>query len=153
MYGKVQEFHWLVIQCSIPYKQGSQAETILSVAGHKYGVHDYVCINLSPKIAEATETSTTAIARVLEIRAHSTKDVYLRVFWMYRPDQLPWGLEPHHGSDELIASNVMDIVDATSVRGRADVTHWIEEQQEEAPDGIYWRQTFDHLTRQLSVSF
>ena len=99
-----------------------------------------------------TQPNATAIARVLEVRAHSTKDVYLRVFWMYRPDQLPGGLEPHHGKDELIASNKMGVIDATNVRGHADVTHWIEAQQEEAPDGIYWRQTFDHLTEQLSVS-
>lgn len=55
------------------------------------------------------------VARILEIRASDEHHVYARVFWMYSPDELPAatvsgkktaaGRQPHHGINELIASN------------------------------------------------
>ncbi|KAF4465099.1 hypothetical protein FALBO_8056 [Fusarium albosuccineum] len=55
------------------------------------------------------------VARILEIRASDKHHVYARVFWMYRPDELPpgtlydkkiiQGRQPYHGANELIASN------------------------------------------------
>lgn len=55
------------------------------------------------------------VARILEIRASDEHHVYVRVFWMYWPDELAEGTryggrqvqgrQPYHGASELIASN------------------------------------------------
>ncbi|KAM0364026.1 hypothetical protein ACHAPK_011049 [Fusarium culmorum] len=65
------------------------------------------------------------IARVLEIRASDEHHVYTRVYWMYWPDEVPSGTiylkmtvqgrQPYYGTNELIASNHMDIINVTSV--------------------------------------
>lgn len=70
------------------------------------------------KSGKATTTSTLAdfwVARILEIRAQDEHHVYARVYWMYKPDELPphtlngkkfaGGRQPYHGTNELIASN------------------------------------------------
>ena len=53
-------------------------------------------------------------AKVLEIRALNNRHVFLRVQYLYRPEDLdpPLGREPHHGALELIPSNYMQIVEA-----------------------------------------
>lgn len=52
------------------------------------------------------------IGSIQEIRASSNRAVYLRIFWMYWPRELPQyctgvaeGRLPCHGASELIASN------------------------------------------------
>lgn len=55
------------------------------------------------------------VAYILEIRASDPDHVYVRIYWMYRPDDLPRGTndgmrviqgrQSYHGMDELIASN------------------------------------------------
>src|SRR5256714_1160403 len=64
------------------------------------------------------------VAKVLEVRAKDDQHVYLRVFWLYWPDELPNKRQSYHGGNELIMSNAMDIVDAMTVAGPAAVTHW-----------------------------
>lgn len=44
----------------------------------------------------------------------------------------------------------MEIVDAMTVAGRADVVHWTEKDEDEMK-GLYWRQTFNFVTQKLSV--
>ncbi|PNP56429.1 hypothetical protein FNYG_15348 [Fusarium nygamai] len=67
------------------------------------------------------------VARILEICASDEHHVYARIYWMYWPDELPHGTvylknkmqgrQPYHGTNELIASNHMDIINvASSVR-------------------------------------
>ena len=91
------------------------------------------------------------MARVLEIRAQDEAHVYLRVYWMYWPDELPAGRQPYHGAKELVASNHMEIVDAMTVSGRAHVKHWYElDEDEDLPD-LFWRQKFDCVTQTLKV--
>ncbi|KPA38502.1 hypothetical protein FLAG1_08662 [Fusarium langsethiae] len=63
------------------------------------------------------------VARILEIRASSEHNVYARVYWMYWPEELPSGTiyhkmrvrgrQSYHGSNELIASNHMDIINVS----------------------------------------
>ncbi|OAA64974.1 Bromo adjacent region [Cordyceps fumosorosea ARSEF 2679] len=99
------------------------------------------------------------VARILEIRASDEHHVYARVFWMYSPDELPAatmsgqktaaGRQPHHGINELIASNHMDIINVVSVVQCAQVKHWIESDDEEQ-NALYWRQAFDCRTNELS---
>ncbi|KAF2026039.1 hypothetical protein EK21DRAFT_37599, partial [Setomelanomma holmii] len=86
------------------------------------------------------------IAKVLEVRAGDASHVYLRVYYMYRPHELPGGRQPHHGDSEVIASNHMDIVEALAVLDKAEVVHWNEDPDESTwplRDQLFWRQTYD----------
>ncbi|KAF2187705.1 hypothetical protein K469DRAFT_569180, partial [Zopfia rhizophila CBS 207.26] len=86
------------------------------------------------------------VAKVLEVRAGDEQHVYLRIYWMYRPEDLPMGRQPYHGKNELIASNSMQIIDATTVQAKAFVKHWVEQDNKgEVLDGdqMFWRQTLD----------
>jgi hypothetical protein len=98
------------------------------------------------------------LAKVLEVRALDPAHVYLRVFWMYRPEDLPLGRQPYHGQNEVIASNYMQIIDATTVEAKATIRRWKEqEDKNEVLDGdeLIWRQTLDITkkpeSRQLSA--
>ncbi|KFY90193.1 hypothetical protein V500_05246 [Pseudogymnoascus sp. VKM F-4518 (FW-2643)] len=100
------------------------------------------------------------VARILEIRAEDTRHVYALVAWMYWPDQLvgahvgaetPKSLRRwYHGKHELVASNHLDIEDVTSIAGHAPVAQWLEEDDDKIQEGLYWRQTFNVMTRNLS---
>jgi hypothetical protein len=85
------------------------------------------------------------IGKVLEVRAGDSAHVYLRVYWMYRPEDLPNGRQPYHGESELIASNHMDIIEAFAVLDKAEVVHWNEDPDSNWPvkDQLFWRQTCD----------
>ncbi len=107
------------------------------------------------------------VAQILEIRALDERHVYARVCWMYSPDELPAGRRPYYGKNEIIVSNhrmwatiateafalthAVDIINVLSIVHRAKVSQWIEADDEEIPDGLYWRQAFDCGTSQLSV--
>ncbi len=107
------------------------------------------------------------VAQVLEIRALDQRHVYTRVCWMYSPDDMPEGRRPHHSKNELIASNhriwaiiaievvtlthIVDVINVLSIVGHAKVKQWIEADDDEILDALYWRQAFDYYTSQLSV--
>jgi hypothetical protein len=101
------------------------------------------------------ETDNTLwVAAVTEVRAQSPWNVWAKVEWFYRPDELPVGRQPYHGKREVIKSPVQDIISAHTVAGHADVTHWEEmddTQDADGIDGLFWRQTFDPSTNKLSV--
>ncbi|EGU77768.1 hypothetical protein FOPG_19158 [Fusarium oxysporum f. sp. conglutinans race 2 54008] len=100
------------------------------------------------------------VARILEVHASDEDHVYARVYWMYWPDELPAGTldgkktvqgrQPYHGANELIASNHMDIINVVSVTGPVTVKQWIESDDEEIQDALYWRQAYDCRNSQLS---
>ncbi|RFN43451.1 hypothetical protein FIE12Z_12313 [Fusarium flagelliforme] len=100
------------------------------------------------------------VAHILEIRASDEHHVYARVYWMYWPDELPHGTiyrkkrvhgrQPYHGTNELIASNHMDIINVVSVTAPAIVNQWIESDDEEIEAALYWRQAYDCRKPQLS---
>jgi hypothetical protein len=86
------------------------------------------------------------VGKVLEVRAGNEAHVYLRIYWMYRPEDLPGGRQSYHGKNELIASNDMHVVDAQTVEGKANVVHWVEDNDKEEelnPTQLVWRQTYD----------
>ena len=92
---------------------------------------------------------------MVEVRAQNAWNVWVRIEWFYRPDELPGGRQPYHGKREVIKSPVQDIISAHTVAGHADVTHWEEmddTKDAEGIDGLFWRQTFDPFTKKLSVS-
>jgi hypothetical protein len=83
---------------------------------------------------------------------------------MYWPEELPAlktrspdqvspkrGQMTYHGGHELIASNHMEVLDVLSFAGKADVFHWLEED-DNLQHKLYWRQTLNRKTEELSVS-
>lgn len=49
----------------------------------------------------------------------------------------------------------MEIVDALTFVKRVDVVHWVEEDRIQAPapaEGMYWRQEYNFLAGEVSVS-
>jgi hypothetical protein len=121
------------------------------------------------------------VARILQVRAKNAQHVYALVWpptllkaqpliiyevaWMYWPEELPppvtnakdlfskttGGKRTYHGNFELIASNYMEVLDVLSFAGKADVHHWLEED-DNLSSKLYWRQTFCRGTQALSVS-
>ena len=97
-------------------------------------------------------------AKILEVRDGDgdASRVYLRVFWVYRPEDLPCGRQPFHGGGELIVSNHMDIIQAVTVDACADVVYWNDDPESMAPrkDELFFRQSYDvtKKTDGLSVS-
>jgi hypothetical protein len=87
-----------------------------------------------------------------------------KVTWMYWPHELPGSLSrtkdtahasgrrPYHGKNELVASNHMEVLDVLTFAGKADVFHWLEED-DDLQSKLFWRQTFSRETHELSVSF
>ncbi|USP77004.1 hypothetical protein yc1106_04278 [Curvularia clavata] len=90
------------------------------------------------------------LAKILEIRAGDSSHVFLRVFWVYRPEDLPGGRQPHHGSSEVIVSNHMDVIEAVTVQSLADTVHW-NDDPDNLPlpaDQLFFRQSYD-ITKRL----
>ncbi|KAJ6445678.1 ebs-bah-phd domain-containing protein [Purpureocillium lavendulum] len=139
----------------------------------KYYVEDYVYIANDTTIERQKATSKDSerqgllqstdywVAKILEVRALDEHHVYARVYWMYSPDELPpntldgkkvvSGRQPYHGQNELIASNHMDVINVVSVAMRAAVNQWVETDDDQVQESLYWRQAFDCRTSQLSV--
>ena len=123
------------------------------VGDEDFGIYDFVYVNHASAGDQGREHAERDhwIAKVLEIRALDSKNVYLRVYWMYWPSELPTGRENYHGDQELVASNHMDIIDAATVSAKALVQHLIENDEAPIITGLYWRQTFDYISRKTSV--
>ncbi|KAF2730163.1 hypothetical protein EJ04DRAFT_580074 [Polyplosphaeria fusca] len=99
------------------------------------------------------------VARILEVRAADQSHVFLRVLWMYRPEDLPGGRQPYHAKMELIASNEMAVIDAMTVDGKANVRYWEEgdntrpaDKRTLAIDELIWRQTINIQARPPTIS-
>lgn len=82
------------------------------------------------------------------------------------------GRQPYHGKHELVASNhsefefwiyrltcvhadmagmLVDVINAVSVTVHAQVNHWVETDEEDSQDSLYWRQALNCNTSRLSV--
>ncbi|KAF2806086.1 uncharacterized protein BDZ99DRAFT_524312 [Mytilinidion resinicola] len=114
-----------------------------------FEVNDFVFVRPSAELERENAHITSWVAKVLEVRAGDEQHVYLRVYWMYRPEDLPYpGRRPYHGLNEIIATNDMQIIDATTVQDSANVIHYVEEENRSQlleGDQLFWRQTFDLL--------
>jgi hypothetical protein len=97
-------------------------------------------------------------AQVHEVRAADEHHVFLRCSWLENPEELPeevLSTPSYHGKFELVPSNKMDIIDALTVNGPLEVAYWDEGNEDAnmpAHDEYYWRQTYNHDTKVLSVS-
>lgn len=47
----------------------------------------------------------------------------------------------------------MDIINVVSVTAQATVNHWLEENDAEIQENLYWRQALDVRTMELSVCY
>jgi hypothetical protein len=83
------------------------------------------------------------VGQVLEVKAADPSEVWLRVFWLYWPEELPRGRRKYHGNQELIMSNHMEVVDAKAVAGSADISHWDEDVEDEEVSHRFWRQFYN----------
>lgn len=92
------------------------------------------------------------VAHVLDIRTFIGQ-FWLHVIWMYRPEELPSGRQPHHGKWELIASTHEGIISSESIISAAKVTRFNEGGGELPLEQWYWRQLYNASTRRLSVCF
>ncbi|KAJ9157664.1 BAH domain-containing protein [Pleurostoma richardsiae] len=117
-------------------------------------------ISNKEQLAPRLKSDDEWVARILEIRASDEHHVYARIFWMYWPDELPanthdgkkliQGRQPYHGTNELVASNHMDIINVVSVTQQATVNQWFEDNDEDIMSALYWRQALDTRTMELS---
>jgi len=76
---------------------------------------------------------------------HSTS--FFLVFFFF---SLPVGLIPSLNANRGCASAV-DIINVVSVTAMAHVNHWVEENDDEIQNALYWRQAFDFRNLELSV--
>lgn len=105
------------------------------------------------------------VARIMQIRADGSPQVFALVAWLYWPDHLytAWtkgeqaknGRKGYHGDYELVASNHLDIIDVHTFDN--NINHLLEKDDEDlSREGqikeCYWRQTYDYRTGELSVS-
>lgn len=117
-----------------------------TVCEQEFEVGQIIFIKTTDADFDSTNMKHFAVGRVLEVRAGDASHVYLRIYYLYKPEELPEGRQPHHGANELIASNHMDIVEALTVADKADVMHWEEDPDGSdwpADDQLFWRQIYD----------
>ncbi|KAG9188755.1 hypothetical protein G6011_07460 [Alternaria panax] len=123
-----------------------------TINGEEFQVGQMVFVKKSEdQIEECPNSIQHWLAKVLEIRAGDASHVYLRVFWAYRPEDVPGGRKPHHGGSELIVSNHMDIIEAVTVESSADVVYWNDDPDSMAlqTDQLFFRQSYD-ITKKIN---
>ncbi|KAL8714761.1 MAG: hypothetical protein Q9220_001274 [cf. Caloplaca sp. 1 TL-2023] len=109
---------------------------------HTHTIHQYALISRFQPLSQldnplATDQDVICIARILEIRALDPRNVYIRVYWLYRPEEAPGGRQPYHGKNEMIASNRMEIVDAVRVKGAVEVAHLEDDEDLGKPPALH----------------
>lgn len=142
--------------------------------GHHFRVGDVICVASVEPVDKAetahpggeesgrgesgelqTETGKQWFAKIQEVRAADGDHVFLRVYWLYRPDELPGGRGIFHGRNELVLSTHMDILDVKSVDYKVDLREWRDDDEDaDWVDGFgkyYWRQLYDYNTGELTV--
>ncbi|KAJ9651389.1 hypothetical protein H2198_009333 [Neophaeococcomyces mojaviensis] len=90
--------------------------------------------------------------KIVEARAESADKVFILVAYLYWPHEIPTQQKKDHkfyGKDhaqaELIMSNHLQVIDATSITSKADISYWDEwndDHLDQAPER-FWRQRFD----------
>ncbi len=131
---------------------------VIYSAGHIVYVNRHLPIPPAPA-TDASEDEKLAFDRqnfwvglVSEFRAANQEKVWVKLFWLYWPEELPMGRQPYHGKRELVLSNHVDIIEAQSIACHADLSHWDENDDSNklVLSERYWRQTYD-LTRMATA--
>ncbi|KAF2420998.1 hypothetical protein EJ08DRAFT_727914 [Tothia fuscella] len=126
-----------------------------SIMSETFQVGDCILVKAAAAVDESRLPDTLKerwVAKALECRAFDEQAVYIRLVWFQRPEDLPGGRTSWHGTNELIASNDTQIIDANTVDGKVEVHHWNEEDDSiDLKDGeLFWRQSYD-MTKKTSV--
>ncbi|KAK5218839.1 hypothetical protein LTR47_011659 [Exophiala xenobiotica] len=117
----------------------------------KFYVNRHTPVRPSPP-AEASEDDKLQydkenlwVGLISDFRAETHEKVYVRVFWLYWPEELPVGRQPYHGKRELILSNHVDIIQAQTIASHAEISYWDEndDSNKTVLQERYWRQTLD----------
>lgn len=97
------------------------------------------------------DRKNTYVARFLEARAETPDRVFILIAYLYWPEEIPAQQKKQrnffkdHAAGELIMSNDLQIIDATTISNKAEIYHWDETNDDlvsEAPER-FWRQRFD----------
>lgn len=94
-------------------------------------------------------------AQVLECRAIDSNHVFIRVAYLYRPEDTDEGRTEDHGSTEVLPSNDMQILNAATVEGPVDLVKWDQELDPKTWDKdnvLVWRQTINVFKEKKSFS-
>src|SRR5271168_5241059 len=88
-------------------------ETHFSVSNERFELHDTIFVNSQEQPEDTTKEEDEAaaktiddtdntlwVANVVEVRAQNAWNVWVRIEWFYRPDELPGGRQPYHGRRE-----------------------------------------------------
>lgn len=77
------------------------------------------------------------LAKILQIRASAPEKVLVLVAWLYWPYELPKGYQqPWFGDSEVFPSNLMDIIDASTVSDRAKIVYLNEDDDSNLYEGV-----------------
>jgi hypothetical protein len=154
------------------------------VAGTTYYRNDIVLINSGTDDAPADDRvheliQLSWVGRLIDFRVPckdgtpDSSDVIVLVQWLYKPEEIPGGRKPYHGTTEVIPSNWIDIIDPTTIGPQVRVfwrnedledeeeTSWGDKDLSRPPrdyqkddDGtdlkLYWRQYYDAQARTLT---
>ncbi|KAG9246669.1 hypothetical protein BJ878DRAFT_416463 [Calycina marina] len=149
-----------------PWKDwsGMKSYNNFIIQGETYKKNHYVYVrgHQTPKNIAHDNDKDFWVAKILQVRAANAQNVYALVSWMYWREELPppsvkmpdmaypnSGQRKYHGKHELIASNYMEVLDVLSFAGKADVYHW-QEEDDQLHSKLYWRQTLNRATKELS---
>jgi hypothetical protein len=128
------------------------------VQREKFVAGDYIFVNCQMDeldgndgdIAMKEDAAKFSVARIIEIRGVSQDDIWIRVAWYYRADELPGGPKPYHGKYEVVRTILEDIISIETVAGSCTVIQWDEnDDSQRCLDVLFWRQTL--MGRNLSV--
>ncbi|KAK5202178.1 hypothetical protein LTR41_012055 [Exophiala xenobiotica] len=142
---------WLKLE---KYKNAKFKDPVAVIysSGHIVYVNRHTPVRPSPP-AEATvdeklqyDKENLWVGLISDFRAAGTQEkLYVRVFWLYWPEELPIGRQPYHGERELILSNHVDIIEVQTIASHAEISHWDENDDSNRTvlQERYWRQTLD----------
>lgn len=84
------------------------------------------------------------IQQIRAVQAAKTDKVYLMIFYLYWPEELPGGRASYHGKREVVLSNHAELIEAQTVSDFADIQFWDEGDESVVPPReLYYRQTYN----------
>ncbi|TKA55265.1 hypothetical protein B0A49_07907 [Cryomyces minteri] len=120
----------------------------LTLTSEKFEIGDVVLVQKDEVQGskEDIDVQSQWKAKLLEVRARGPEHVFVRVYWLYRPEDIPGGRKPHHGRNELLPSDYMDVIDAQSINGKIRVKKWDEHNDDDVleEDDFFWRQKYSY---------